>query len=239
MFRSIGLLVGGLVSLAASSLAAQDAVLGQSYGSGVHAYFSGDAMGAYEKLTAAIDGGSKDPRAFYFRGLAYLKLGRGPEAAMDFRKAAELESQDVNRSYNVGKALERVQGSARQELENYRVAARMAALEEAERMRKARYESLRREEERVLREQAAAASDKAVRPVPSPAASDPFATPTEGPAAKSGQEPVKPPAVPAAKPPAKPIQPAQPVKKPADEKKPDAGKKAPSKPNHDDPFAAA
>ena len=53
----------------------------------------------------------------------------------------------------MGKSLERVQGSARLELETYRVAARMAAYEQAERLRKARYEALQREESRVLREQ--------------------------------------------------------------------------------------
>ena len=40
MFRSIVLLVGGLASLSAVSLFAQDAVLTQEYGSGVHAYFT-------------------------------------------------------------------------------------------------------------------------------------------------------------------------------------------------------
>jgi len=162
MFRSIVLLVGGLASLSTVSLFAQDAVLGQEYGSGVHAYFSGDAQKAYDRLTTAIERGSKDPRAFYFRGLAYLKLGRPEEAATDFRKGAELESKDVNRFYNVGKSLERVQGPARLELENYRVDARMIALEEVEKLRKARYEAIRIEEDRVLREQAVAAPSKPI-----------------------------------------------------------------------------
>ena len=52
MFRSIVLLVGGLASLWATSLPAQDAVLGQKYGQGVHAYFSGD----YSQALRAIDG---------------------------------------------------------------------------------------------------------------------------------------------------------------------------------------
>jgi hypothetical protein len=162
MFRCIVLLVGGLASLSPVSLFAQEAVLGQEYGSGVHAYFTGETQTAYDRLTAAIERGSQDPRAFYFRGLSYLKLGRPQEAAMDFRKGAELESKDVNRSYNVGKALERVQGPERLELENYRVNARMAALEEVERLRKARYEAVQREEERVLREQAVAAPEKPI-----------------------------------------------------------------------------
>jgi hypothetical protein len=91
--------------------------------------------------------------------LAYLKLGRPQEAVTDFRKGAELESKDINRFYNVGRALERVQGAERLELENYRVDARMAALEQSEKLRKARYEEMKREEERVMREQGNAAPE--------------------------------------------------------------------------------
>ena len=170
-----------LASLGAVSLFAQEAVLGQEYGAGVHAFFAGDYAAAYEQLTTAIQGGSKDPRAFYFRGLACLNLGRGPDAAIDFRKGAELESSDINRFYDVGKALERVQGSARIELEKYRVAARMAALEAAEKLRKERYEAIQREESRVLREQAASAPPSGQEIVPPPPAEDeeenPFAMP--------------------------------------------------------------
>ena len=182
MFRSIVLLVGGLASLSTVSLFAQDAVLGQEYGSGVHAYFSGDSQKAYDRLTTAIERGSKDPRAFYFRGLAYLKLGRPEEAKEDFRKGAELESKDINRFYNVGKALERVQGPERLELENYRVDARMIALEEVEKLRKERYEAIKREEDRVLREQAVAAPSKPIEAddatkAAENASPDPFAVP--------------------------------------------------------------
>lgn len=182
MFRSIVIvfLAAGLTTLCAAAASAGDAVLRQEYGSGVHAYFAGDYLAAHERLTAAIDGGSRDPRAYYFRGLVYLKLGRGPEAKMDFRQGAELEGKDLNRFYNVGKSLQRVQGEARLELERYRVEARMAALEEAERIRKARYEAIRREEERVLREQAVAAPQQPIEPAP-PQAEDanPFAVPEE------------------------------------------------------------
>lgn len=136
MFRSIVLLVGALASLSAVSLFAQDAVLAQQYGSGVHAYFAGDLQQAYDRLTAAAQAGSKDPRVFYFRGLTFLQFGRPQDATIDFRKGADLESRDINRFYNVGKALERVQGSARVQLESYRVDARMAVLEEEERIRK-------------------------------------------------------------------------------------------------------
>ncbi len=225
MFRSIVLLVGGLASLSAVSLFAQDAVLTQEYGSGVHAYFTGDSQQAYESLTAAIQGGSKDPRVFYFRGLTYMTLGRPQEAAVDFRKGAELESKDINRFYNVGKALERVQGSARIELEKYRVDARMIALEQAEKIRKARYEAMKREEERVLREQSVAAPEGAeVVPPPAAESDNPFAAPeATAPPAKKGA---------AAKPAAKKAAAAEddPFATPkADEKAPAAKKKAEEK----------
>jgi hypothetical protein len=193
MFRSIVLLVGGLASLSAASLFAQDAILGQKYGQGVHEYFSGNDVGAYEQLTAAVKGGSKDPRVFYFRGLAYLKLGREQEASMDFGKGAELEASDINKFYNASKSLERVQGPARATLENYRVNARMAVMERAEKLRKARYEALQREESRVLRMQPPAPAE----PVQTPEANvEPVAKPEAAIAAPP--TPVKPDAKPAA-----------------------------------------
>jgi hypothetical protein len=209
MFRNIVLLVGALAPLCSVSLFAQDAALTQQYGSGVHAYFTGDTMNAYQRLTAVIERGSKDPRAYYFRGLTYLKLGRPQEAAADFRMGADLESKDVNRFYNVGKALERVQGAERLELENYRVDARMAALEEAEKVRKLRYEAIQREEERVVREQAAVAPEKPIDSdetarTAADSSSDPFAVPDSatkkaGKTVDSGNDPFAVPAKSAAK----------------------------------------
>jgi hypothetical protein len=150
MSRNLTLLAAALVLLSAASLHADDAVLGQMYGSGVHAYFSRDYVSAYEYLTSAIEGGSTDPRCHYFRGLTYIKLGREPEAEMDFAKGAELESRDVDGFYAVAKSLGRIQGSARLVLERYRVKARMAALKHAEEVHRARYEATRAEENRVL-----------------------------------------------------------------------------------------
>ncbi len=204
------LLAGGLIVLCTASAPAGDAVLEQRYGSGVHAYFSGDYLAAHKRFTAAIDGGTKDPRTYYFRGLANLKLGRRPEAKMDFQRGAELESEDLNRFYDVGKALERVQGDERLLLERYRVEARMAALEEAERIRKARYEAIRREEERVLREQAIAAPEEPIEPEPPaenenpfavPEAENPFAVPEEKPSETPEEQPAEP-KEPSAEPPA-------------------------------------
>ncbi len=192
MMRSIVVLVaGGLLSLCVLPAQAQDAILEQTYGNGVHAYFAGDYLKAHQCLTSAIDGGSRDPRCYYFRGLAYLNLGRPQDAESDFQQGAKLETGDLNRIYNVAKSLERVQGPARLDLEQYRAAARMAALEQAERLRKQRYEELNREERRTLESQAgppaARGSGEAV-PLPESRLPDnPFATP----AAPGGEKPAE------------------------------------------------
>ncbi len=105
MPRFTFLFVLGLVCLCAMPLAAQDAVLGQIYGNGVHAYFGQDYVKAHECFTSAIDGKTQDPRAYYFRGLALLKLGRPQEAESDFQRGAKLESAiDPSRAYNVARA---------------------------------------------------------------------------------------------------------------------------------------
>jgi hypothetical protein len=157
MVRSLVVLVGMSAFLTTAASRAEQAVFNQLYGNGVHAYFAGNYRQAYEQLTSAIQGGTQDPRAYYFRGLTYLKLGRPQEAAADFQRGAEWETKDVNQRFNVPRALERVQGEVRQQLETYRMEARKVAFEEAKKIRKARYEAIRREEQRVLQSQVEAA----------------------------------------------------------------------------------
>ena len=123
---------GAIVLLTGAQAMAQEEVLQELYGSGVHAYFAQDYAQAHEYLTEAIGGGTKDPRSYYFRGLAYIKLGRAEEAKMDFEKGAKLESGNVNRLYSVSKSLERIQGKSRLGLERHRATARLAALQKAE-----------------------------------------------------------------------------------------------------------
>ena len=144
MVRNISLLVVGPALLWGGSLRADDAVLGEMYGSGVHAYFSQDYVKAYEHLNSAIEAGTADPRCYYYRGLAYVKLGREPEAEMDFAKGAKLESRDIDRFYNVARSLERIQGSTRLVMEQHRTKARLTALKAAEDVRRVRYEATRR-----------------------------------------------------------------------------------------------
>ena len=121
---------------------------------------------AYEQLTAAIKGGSNDPRVFYFRGLTYLHLGRGQEATQDFQKGSALEPRT-----STGSTMCRRRWSACRERhasswKSYRAKARMAAMEQTERLRKARYEAIQREEWRVLREQPPAPPESVATPEP-------------------------------------------------------------------------
>ena len=229
MYRKLALLAGGVVLLCVASLSAQEALLSQMYGSGIHAYFSEDYQGAYDHFTSAIDGGGKDPRCYYFRGLTYLRLGRPEEAEMDFQKGADLEAEDVSKFYNVPRALERIQGRHRMMIEQHRTKARIMAMQRAEQIRALRYEQMREEEAQVLREQAAAApetpaalplepaADEAAVVVPAPVEEEPATEPAPPPAAPAvpptppaeedpfAAAPAAPPAAPAA-PPTPPVE---------------------------------
>ncbi len=235
MYRNLALPAAVLVLCTAVSARADNHVLGQMYGSGVHAYFSAESSAnplqaqngyvkAHRHLTTAIDGGTRDPRAYYYRGLAYVKLGRDVEANVDFEKGAELECGDLNKIYNVGRSLERVQGATRMMLEEHRVKARMAALAEADRVHKARYEQIRREENRVLQEQVDSApqAPAEMQPpeAPAPANDDPFAV---------GPQDKQPPAETVEPPPGEPVEPPaeKPAEKPADVTAAPAGEKKP------------
>ena len=149
--RSAGALALAAVYFCSSPARAQDAMLTELYGSGAHSFFAGDYYRAEESLTGAINGGSKDPRAYYFRAMTLMRMGREDEAKSDLKKGAALESADVNQFYPVGKSLERIQGSSRLTLERYRSLARAEAHGRQEKRDAARYEKLRRAEANVLR----------------------------------------------------------------------------------------
>jgi len=118
------LLLLSCLAVAEIAFCQQDDVLSRIYGTGVHAYFRGDYRQAYKRLTTAIESGNRDPRAYYFRGLAYQKLGRPEQANQDFTRAADLEVRDGNLADPVSRALMRVQGPTRLKLESYRTEAR-------------------------------------------------------------------------------------------------------------------
>lgn len=138
----IALLAGVFASaalLSTNEIAAQDAVLSQLYGKGVHAFFEGDYEGAHGLLTEAVEGGTRDPRVYYFRAMAYHQLGRPDEAVDDMMLGARLEVADVNQFYPVSRSLERVQGRARVALEKYRRDARMERYQKANQRRRERF----------------------------------------------------------------------------------------------------
>jgi hypothetical protein len=209
---------------------AQEAVLAEFYGTGVHQYFAGNYGQSISDLTAAIDGGTKDPRAFYFRALAEMKSGQQDMATIDLQMGAALETADVNQFYPVAKALERVQGSTRLAIERYRAVARAEAHERQQRRESIRYEQRRRAEAEVLRnpkfapagQPPAALPAPAGRPAvaPPPPAEDPFA---EDAAAKPTPKP------PVAKPPVAEPPEDMPSEEPAADE-------APAKPDDDNPF---
>jgi hypothetical protein len=126
---SIGVCAVAAALITPSAVAREDGVLAVAYGNGVHAYYAGDYQRSYEELSTTIEGGTQDPRAFYFRGLAALKLGRLDEAEADFALGANAEAAGRG-NWPVGRSLERIQGEPRLQLEKHRVRARMAALQQ-------------------------------------------------------------------------------------------------------------
>ncbi len=111
----------------ASPAQAQNTILAEMYGRGVHAYFSGNYNDAYQILSSSIQGGMKDPRAYYFRGLAASGSGRSYEAEADWQAGAELEAT-AGANPMIGKSLARIQGQSRLKLEEIRRKAKFDAL---------------------------------------------------------------------------------------------------------------
>lgn len=133
------------------------------YSHGVHAYFDGNVGEAEPCFTRAIALNPNDPRAYYFRGLSRLQLGRDAGAPADLEAGAAAEARQPDR-YAIGTALERVQGGPRILLEQYRRQAREAyALHRAE-VNRARYERVSRREADVLRQKVAVPLDQLVPP---------------------------------------------------------------------------
>ena len=162
-----------LVFFGAVRVNAQDDLLEDLYGRGVHAYNSHNYRNAWTLLNGAISQGSLDPRAFYFRGLALTRLGRSEDATADFERGAQIEATS-NAVFPVGRSLERIQGTQRLALEKYRRNARLAVRSQQKVKRRARYEQLQRNEQGVLRDGSAPAPAAAPLPQPGDAKNNPF-----------------------------------------------------------------
>ena len=147
--------IPGLVALSGMtpSMARADEPLGvaASYGAGVHAYYDGNYQAAYDALTAAIEAGTLDPRAYYYRGLTSIKLGKiDDEINGDFAEGASRETMGRG-GISISRSLERVQGRDRQRLEAYRQRARVAAVQRDEAAIRQRYIGVQETAPDVLR----------------------------------------------------------------------------------------
>jgi Flp pilus assembly protein TadD len=175
-----------------ASVAADDAVLVDLYGKGVHQFFAGMAEQAHDSFKAAIDGGSEDPRCYYFRGLTYLMLGREDEANADFAKGAEIEAANPERMANIGRSLSRIQGSRRKLIEKHRAKAREVAVQNAAETRKKRYVEQKEAESRVLLNPTPPAPPSTETPAPGATGDSSGAPPAESPPANP-EPPASPP----------------------------------------------
>src|SRR5262245_27374973 len=244
--------ITALLALSAANCLAQDAMLEDLYGRGVHAFFTGNIRAAFDTLNASIQSGSRDPRAFYYRGLVLNRLGRPDEAAADFQKGAELEMLG-GEPYPVGKSLERIQGPERILLEAHRRNARLAIHNTQAAQERVRYEQVKQAETEVLR-----GGGRPLPPPPlgraAPDSNDPFAAPPPPPAPlpapRSAPAPIPTPTVPAPTPdlfapaaeapPPRPLPPeVPPAPAPAPPRPAPTPVPAPADPFNDAPAAAA
>lgn len=107
-----------------TNASAQYAAVAQMYGNGVHAFYAGDHTAAREHFSTAINGGSQDPRVYYFRGIVAYAQGSTYEAESDWQQGARLEAEGRTNPL-VGRSLIRFQGTGRLILEGIRQKARL------------------------------------------------------------------------------------------------------------------
>jgi hypothetical protein len=124
---SIAALLCATASFVPQQASAQDAILSEIYGRGVHAYYAGRHDEAHQLLSSAINAGIKDPRAYYFRGIVSTMRGSSYEAESDWQQGAQLEASGKS-TVSIGRSLSRFQGSGRLKLEQIRQAARLQSL---------------------------------------------------------------------------------------------------------------
>lgn len=124
------------------------------YGNGVHAYFAGSQQKAFQLFSQVIATDSKDPRPYYFRAMTLGKMGRSEEAIADMQIGAAFEAEDIGNTYPVDRSLERVQGTWRKKLQQYRTLAKVQRLQQLKEEQRARYEETKRQESVVLRKHA-------------------------------------------------------------------------------------
>ena len=142
----------GLVPVCSTLRAAEENIaVTSSYGAGVHAYYDGNYSAAYDALTASIEAGTMDPRAYYYRGLTAIKLGRtDDEIEGDFAEGSNRETAGRG-GISISRSLERIQGRDRMRLEKDRQRARVAAAQRDESAIRQRYIGVEQTAPDVLR----------------------------------------------------------------------------------------
>ena len=196
---------------------ADEPVVRQLYGSGVHAYFAGQFKAAHAFLTQAAASESQDPRIYYFRGLVYVRLGRPDEAKLDFAKGALLEETATDDIYGVDRALERVQGKTRLEIELARLKARNSAAKKRISRAKARYNRIEENERKGILEGVPSSRSKPPTKEPQPPKVDnpKVDNPKVDPPKKAALRPANPTVVLHREHPPPPYQPVSPQRRPA------------------------
>jgi tetratricopeptide (TPR) repeat protein len=91
------------------------------FAAGLLLYRVGQYAEAERELTQAAHGQDPDARYYYFLGLAQLgQTGRQTDASQSFRRAAQLEREEKPGRAVVNASLERIQGTARQTVNQFR-----------------------------------------------------------------------------------------------------------------------
>ncbi|GAA4468153.1 hypothetical protein [Novipirellula rosea] len=158
---------------------AQNPILSEMYGRGVHSFYAGRYDDANKFLSMAIDNGIKDPRAYYFRGLVANSLGNPYEAEEDWRQGAELEAR-AGSNPSIGRSLARFQGAERLKLEQIRQTARLELMATAASRSQQRYGEIDSAAAAAAPAAKASAPRNAVTPPPiPPTAENPFADDVE------------------------------------------------------------
>ncbi|HEV3260841.1 MAG TPA: hypothetical protein VG013_28575 [Gemmataceae bacterium] len=92
----------------------------ERYSEGLRLYWGSRYPAAEKEFSEAVRYNGDDARYSYFLGLAWLQQGRRAEALEAFRQGGVLEKQGMPDPATVNTALERVQGSRRRLIDEYR-----------------------------------------------------------------------------------------------------------------------
>ena len=160
---ALTIVISGLVYSAGISnqAHANQTLLSEMFGRGIHAYYVGNQDDAKKLFTSAIENGLEDPRVYYFRGIVAFESGSSEQAVNDWKRGAEIEANSrVN--YVVGKSLARFQGNGRVQLESIRQAAKLAAYQARLKRAETRYGEL------AANPNPPSASTKGITPPPIP-----------------------------------------------------------------------